>query len=203
VTLRTAITDLLRDQANALRLSRDSDTGQLYYTTQLRYYLDALSVPALDRGFVVERSFAAADGAKKGETVSSAAVGDVISVTVNLVVPSPRYHVLVEAPIPAGTEPIDASLATTSDLYGDPQFEQVDRPTPYYWWSYWTPTATDIRDDKVVLFATNIQPGTYTYTFLVQATTPGEFRVLPAQAEQMYFPDVWGRSSGALFTVTE
>nr|MBP8284560.1 hypothetical protein [Chromatiaceae bacterium] len=202
-TLRTAITDLLRDQANALRLGRDNDTGQLYYTTQLRYFLDATAVPALDRGFVVERSFAAADGAKIGQTISTAAVGDVISVTVRMVVPSPRYHVLLEVPIPAGTEPIDSSLATTSDAFGDPQFEQEGQSANPYWWSYWTPTATDIRDDKVALFATNLQPGTYAYTFLVQATTPGEFRVLPAQAEQMYFPDVWGRSAGALFTVTE
>ncbi|MBP7962081.1 MAG: Ig-like domain-containing protein [Caldilineaceae bacterium] len=206
-TLRTAITDLLRDQANALRLGRvnngDGDTGQLYYTTQLRYFLDATAVPALDRGFVVERSFAAADGAKIGQTVNSAAVGDVISVTVRMVVPSPRYHVLVEVPIPAGTEPIDTSLATTSDAFGDPQFEQEGQSANPYWWSYWTPTATDIRDDKVALFATNLQPGTYAYTFLVQATTPGEFRVLPAQAAQMYFPDVWGRSAGALFSVTE
>ncbi len=130
-------------------------------------------------------------------------MGDVISVTVRMVVPSPRYHVLLEVPIPAGTEPIDSSLATTSDTFGDPQFEQEGQSANPYWWSYWTPTATDIRDDKVALFATNLQPGTYAYTFLVQATTPGEFRVLPAQAEQMYFPDVWGRSAGALFSVTE
>ncbi len=46
----------------------------------------------------------------------------------------------------------------------------VDQPNTF-WWSYWTPTYTDIRDDKVALFATYLQPGTYEYTFLVQATS--------------------------------
>ena len=34
-TLRQAITALLRDQANHLRISRSNDSGQLYYTTYL------------------------------------------------------------------------------------------------------------------------------------------------------------------------
>ncbi|MCB0049189.1 MAG: hypothetical protein KDE24_06565, partial [Caldilinea sp.] len=57
-TLRTAITELLRDQANYLRINRDNESGQLYYTTYLTYNLDALAVEPLDRGMVVDRRFA-------------------------------------------------------------------------------------------------------------------------------------------------
>jgi uncharacterized protein YfaS (alpha-2-macroglobulin family) len=32
---------------------------------------------------------------------------------------------------------------------------------------------------------------------------PGEYRILPAYAEQMYFNEVWGRSAGGLFSVRE
>ena len=62
---------------------------------------------------------------------------------------------------------------------------------------------TDYRDDRVTLFATYLPAGAYEYTFLVRASLPGEFRVLPVHAEMMYFPEVWGRSGGALFTGTE
>ncbi|MCB0116292.1 MAG: hypothetical protein KDD84_19465, partial [Caldilineaceae bacterium] len=72
-----------------------------------------------------------------------------------------------------------------------------------YWWRPWIPSHSDIRDEKVALFADVLPAGTYEYTFLVRASLPGEYRVLPARAEEMYFPDVWGRSAGALFTVTE
>ena len=59
-TLRTAIADLLRDQANLLRFERNNESGQLYYTTYLPYNLDALAVEPLDRGIVVDRRFATA-----------------------------------------------------------------------------------------------------------------------------------------------
>ena len=65
----------------------------------------------------------------------------------------------------------------------------------------WTPSFTDFRNDKVTLFATYLPAGSYEYTFLVRASLPGEFRVLPVHGEMMYFPEVWGRSGGALFTV--
>lgn len=189
-----AVADLLRDQANILRFDRSNGSGQMYYTTELRYYLDALAVDARDRGIVVARRFTDEAG-----PVASAAVGDVISVTVTIVAPADRHHLLVEVPIPAGTEPIDASLATESDLLAGPSVAAVD-DRPFGWWM---PSYVDIRDDKVALFATYLTAGTYELTFQVRATTVGEYRVLPVYAEQMYFPDVWGRSRGELFSVVE
>ncbi|MBX3000013.1 MAG: Ig-like domain-containing protein [Caldilineaceae bacterium] len=202
VDLRVAIVDLLRNEANALRFSRDGDAGNLYYTAHLRYFLDATAIPARDRGLVVSRSFAAAGGAQAGHAINSAAVGDVISVTVTLQAPADIHFLLLEAPIPAGTEPIDSSLATESQFYGAPEFGMSER-SGWDWWRGWVPSHTDIRDEKVALFADYLPAGTYEYTFLVRASLPGEYRVLPVHAEAMYFPDVWGRSSGGLFTVTE
>ncbi len=196
VQLRADVADLLRGEANALLFERSNDSGQLYYTTHLRYYLDALAIGAQDRGIVVDRRFHLAD-----QRVESAQVGDVISVTVTLIAPQDLYQALVEVPIPAGVEPIDPRLATTSIQYD--QFGQIvpvgeGKPT----W-FWSPTHIDIRDEKVALVASYLPAGTYEYTFQVQATVPGEYRVLPAHAEMMYFPEVWGRSTGSLFTVTE
>lgn len=194
--LRVAVADLLRDEANALQFQRSNDSGQLYYTTQLRYYLDALAIDARDRGIVVDRRFEL-----DGESIQSASVGDVISVTVTIVAAQDLYQALIEVPIPAGTEPIDPRLATTSvqyDQYG--QLVSVDDGRPWWWW---TPTNIDLRDDKMALMATYLPAGTYEYTFNVQATVSGEFRVLPVYGEMMYFPEVWGRSAGALFVVRE
>jgi hypothetical protein len=194
--LRAAVVDLLADQANLLLINRSNASGQLYYTTHLRYYLDALAIDARDRGLVVDRHFTL-----DGQRVSSAKVGDVVSVTVTIVAPTNLYHVLVEAPIPAGVEPIDLRLATTSNQFGGPTLEPVNQEQR--WWYFWTPSYIDIRDDKVALFATELPAGAYEYTFQVRASLPGEYRVLPAYGEMMYFNEVWGRSAGALFTVSE
>jgi alpha-2-macroglobulin len=200
ISLQAGVADLLRYEANALHLSRSNDSGQLYYTAQLRYFLDATAIAARDRGLVVSRRILAADG----QPASRAAVGDVLSVTVSLNVPTDAHFLLLEVPIPAGTEAIDPRLATTSSEFDGPEFGQSEvAPWQDFWWRYWVPTRTDIRDEKVALFADHLAAGSYEYTFQVRASIPGEFRVLPARAELMYFPDVWGRSSGGLFTVTD
>jgi uncharacterized protein YfaS (alpha-2-macroglobulin family) len=203
-TLRADISELLRDEVNALRFGRDSSQGRMYYTTYLRYNLDAAQVEARDRGVVLERHFALAEGDPESQT-TTAQVGDVISVTVTIVAPTDLYHLMVEVPIPAGTEPIDPNLATTSDTFVDPrmQVEGEEEPSGPSWWRYWIPSYTDMRDDKVAVFATFLAAGTYEYTFNVRASVPGEYRVLPAYAEQMYFTEVWGRSAGATFTISD
>ena len=69
---------------------------------------------------------------------------------------------------------------------------------PY--WTYWA--HSEVRDDRVAVFATYLGRGTYEYNYLMRASVSGEFRALPAQAWEMYFPEVFGRSTGALFTVS-
>ncbi len=53
------------------------------------------------------------------------------------------------------------------------------------------------------MFATDLPAGTYEYTYQMRASLPGQFQMLPAVASQMYFPEVWGRSAGDLFTIGE
>jgi len=36
----------------------------------------------------------------------------------------------------------------------------------------------------------------------MRTSVPGEFLVMPANAYEMYFPEVFGRSDGGKFTVT-
>ena len=61
---------------------------------------------------------------------------------------------------------------------------------------------TEARDDRTVLTATNLPKGVYEYTYYARATTPGDFFVAPAHAEEAYFPEVFGRSDSGRFTVT-
>jgi uncharacterized protein YfaS (alpha-2-macroglobulin family) len=68
---------------------------------------------------------------------------------------------------------------------------------PY--WGFWA--HSEIRDDRVAVFATSLGRGVYEYTYTMRASVAGEFRTLPARAWEMYFPDVFGRSAGATFVV--
>ena len=102
--------------------------------------------------------------------------------------------------LPAGVEAVDSSLATTSVVGQPPQLNQAGLDQPWGWWYF---THTDLRDEKAVLFATFLPQGAYEYTYTVRAAIPGTYRVIPTHAEQMYFPEVFGRSDGGGFEVTD
>ena len=55
--------------------------------------------------------------------------------------------------------------------------------------------AVAMRDERVEAFASLLWDGVYEYTYVTRATTPGAFVVPPARAEEMYSPEVFGRSS--------
>jgi len=52
-----------------------------------------------------------------------------------------------------------------------------------------------------VLSADRVPKGVYEYVYYARATTPGDFFVAPAHAEETYFPEVFGRSDSGRFTV--
>ena len=51
-----------------------------------------------------------------------------------------------------------------------------------------------MRDHRAEAFTSLQWDGVYEYSYTVRATTPGTFVVPPAMAEEMYSPEVFGRS---------
>jgi uncharacterized protein YfaS (alpha-2-macroglobulin family) len=113
---------------------------------------------------------------------------------------------VVEDPLPAGFEGVDLSLKTTSVVGEQPSLrnltaDEQDRWFRWYGWGWWWFSHSEMRDEKVVLFAEYLPRGTYEYTYLMRAGIPGDFYTMPTTAYEMYFPDVFGRSDGGKFTV--
>ena len=146
-TLQADIAVLLADQTNALLIQRgqaadQTGKGQLYYTTHLKTYEPVAQVEPLDRGVIVSREYRLADCGLRGglpqpkpgekssaqaecPPITGAKVGDVIDVRLNIVAPQQLYYLIVEDPLPAGTEAIDTSLRTTSSTAQGPEVQQV------------------------------------------------------------------------------
>ena len=211
-TLTIELTRLMVDRANRLILERHPPTddksgeGQLYYTAHLRTFKPVQEVDALDRGIVVARQYSLLDD-PEGVT-AEAEVGDVIRVKLTVIAPTNLHYVLVEDPLPAGCEAVDVTLRTTSVVGTQPTVERVSaeeemRRTRWYGWGWWWFSHAEMRDEKVTLFSTYLPRGTYEYSYIIRASVPGTYNVIPATAEQMYFPEVFGRSAGATFTVGE
>lgn len=197
--LRVEVADLLADAVNRLVIERRSGSateeetaGQLYYTAYLTYYQPAEEAEAIDRGIRVSRLYRLPEDSKQ-QPINGAQVGQVIEVQVTVIAPTELHYVMVEDPLPAGTEAINPDLATSS-LADQLSPSSSSRSARYF-------DHVELRDEKAVLFATYLPKGTYRYTYLVRATTPGRYRVIPTHAEQMYFPEIFGRGEGMIFTV--
>jgi uncharacterized protein YfaS (alpha-2-macroglobulin family) len=195
--LRVQVKDLLTDQINRLTLSRGDGEGVLYYTAHLNLRLPAAEVKPISRGITVSREYYLADN--PGAPISQARVGDVISVRVIMTLPQDIYYFVLEDPLPAGTEPVDTSLLTTNQSNQPPTV----RPAydPYWYWGWWYFDHTEMHDEEVDLYADFLPSGTYVYTYEVRASVPGEFQTMPSHAYAFYFPEVFGRGAGMLFTV--
>ncbi|MCP4540580.1 MAG: alpha-2-macroglobulin [Chloroflexi bacterium] len=202
------VAELLADVGNRLTIGRGQGEGRLYYTAHLKVYLPVEEIEPLDRGIIVSRRYTDPDcteGAKCPE-IDETAAGDVVQVKLTVIAPHDLYYVVVEDPLPAGAEAIDTSLATTSRLEQEPGlYRETDDDGWYgfyYWWWRWY-SRSEMRDDKVVLFADYLPAGTYEYTYTFRATQPGEYQVIPTTANEFYFPEVFGRGDGRLFVISE
>jgi uncharacterized protein YfaS (alpha-2-macroglobulin family) len=182
----------------------------MYYSLNLRYLTPAKEVEALSRGISVSHEYTALDD--PATRISSAKLGDVIRVKVTVMSSHDRNYVTVDDFLPAGFEPIDPQLKTTDPALvatlNQERLAARDEDAPDYWapWHRWyyTPFQQVVtRDDRVTLRAQELPRGVHEYTYYVRATTPGDFFVAPAVAEESFFPEVFGRSDSGRFTVTE
>ncbi len=200
------ITQLKAEKLNQLTIKRGAPvgqakgTGRLYYTAFLRYFVPVDKIEKLNRGIILYRRYTDPSCEKEiCPSITRAEVGQLIRVHLTVVAPRSLTHLVVEDPIPAGAEIVDTSLKTVSVLYQKEDDWGFKRAAEPVWW--WYPTHADRRDEKLVLFATHLGPGTYEYTYLIKAGLSGEFKVLPAIAYEMYFPHVFGRTEGMNFTI--
>jgi hypothetical protein len=207
-----ALTELALDEPSRLTLQREasgsqSGEGRLYYTLRARYAQEASGVQPLDRGLAVQREYIAVDPVTlepTGRPLSEITVGDVVQVRLRLEAPASVPYLVVEDMLPAGLEGLDTSLNTVTSVAQDAELTEAEEEAERQRWHWWRHiTHTEMRDNRVALFATRLPGGSYEYTYLARATTPGTFQTLPAIAYQMYEPEVFGRSAGTTFVVTE
>ncbi len=210
-TLRVPVSQIPQNTLTDLSLARSAATGKLYYQASLRYYVPGEGIQARSEGLAIARTYFAMPGGGAGDAgttpITSAAAGDLIKVRLTIVSTETRYYVQVTDPLPAGLEGVNGSLNTTSftERPPNPSGTQVgpDQPGGFFPWLWrWGPfDNVEMRDDRTVLFAGYLGPGTYVYDYFARATTPGVYQTLPARAELVYYPDVFGYSDGGTFTV--
>ncbi len=185
--------------------------GTLYYTAILRRAPAVLPENAVDQGFIVQRWFEPID--LVGKQAKSFYAGDLVRVRVRVATRDARRYVAVDVPLPSGLEAVDTSLASTAraggnndDTAGDEDEgddgDGDDGEGDGEAYGFWSPfTHSEKRDERVSYYADDLPPGVHMLSFVARATTMGSFVLPPAEASEMYAPEVFGRSDAGTFQV--
>jgi uncharacterized protein YfaS (alpha-2-macroglobulin family) len=100
--------------------------------------------------------------------------GDVLAVHLGIT-GSPQKYLLIEDPIPAGTEFIPSEST----------YNIVQRPSD---WGYWY-TRREFHDDRAAIFATSFEKRQESF-YLLKVINPGSFEISPASVAPMYQPGI-------------
>jgi len=197
----------LVDQGGTSNLFLDRQgAGRLYYRIGMKYAPKNLKLQPADYGFEVQRKYEAIDNkddvkqnADGSWTIKS---GSRVRIRLTMVAQARRYHVALVDQLPAGLEILNPELATTEAIPADTGggntsvLEVGSRSFGhnYYWWRMNWFEHQNFRDERAEAFASLLWEGVYNYTYVARATTPGQFVVPPAKAEEMYHAETFGRT---------
>jgi uncharacterized protein YfaS (alpha-2-macroglobulin family) len=170
--------------------------GRLYYRIGMTYAPKSLWLAPDDHGFAVERVYEPVDNPRDVVRMKDGSwkikAGAQVRVRLTMAAESRRYHVALVDPLPAGLEASNPALAVTGSIPMDPKQRVED---DWWWWTRTWYEHQNLRDERVEAFASLLWEGVHEYTYVARATTPGRFVVPPTRAEEMYFPETFGRSA--------
>lgn len=154
--------------------------------------------PAIQKGFVVKRTFTLVDSKGDRRTaIDSAGMtlamrpGDILEEHIQVQNPQDRYYVAVTAPFAAGLEYMNPTLETSGE---DAKPKGITTNPGSY---------QSFRDDRLSWYFDRMAPGTYDFHFRLRATVEGEFSHPSARAEMMYEMSTYGTSPGAKIAIKD
>lgn len=195
-----------------MRLEKQGD-GRLYYALRMKYAPKIDHAERLNAGIEVKREYHVERGGKwelldlRGDAQIN--TGDLVRVDVYLSLPTARHFVVVDDPVPGGLEPVNRDLATASVVAASVSTQPMGTSNPNYaggslWYqfsdwkhygtSFWSFYHKELRHHAAIFYADYLPAGNYHLSYTAQAIAPGTFSIMPTHAEEMYEPDVFGKS---------
>lgn len=192
------VEQMLRDETNRLTVTRGAGEGNLYYTAYLRLFLPVAEIEPISSGVTIDRRYTLLNDPTR-DPITEARIGDVVQVRLTIIAPNNLHYVVVEDPLPAGAEGIDPNLDISQQIGTRPGLDTRDPLSRG--WGWWWFSNIEFRDEKVVLHSSYLPAGTYEYVYTIRPGIEGTFNVLPPTIRETYFPDVFGRGAGSIFTI--
>ncbi|MCO6430864.1 MAG: large extracellular alpha-helical protein [Deltaproteobacteria bacterium] len=194
------------DLGQEIRLKLEkSGSGRVYYSGRLTYSPQTLKAEPINSGMELRREYSVERGGewKLLERPFKIKVGELVKVDLYLSLPAARNYVVVDDPVPGGLEPVNRDLATASVV--DARKGDYKPTFGSFWFRHddwvqfgialWGFYHQELRHEAVRYYSEYLAPANYHLSYTAQAIAPGRFSVLPAHAEEMYDPDIFGQST--------
>jgi uncharacterized protein YfaS (alpha-2-macroglobulin family) len=179
---------------NRIQLSRKGK-GALFYNATVSYFGREKKIQARGKKFRVKRKMFAIEKKLEGDRwqirkkplTGKVRSGDLILVMLELDASQDSDYIMVEDPLPVGTQPIeqDRGYAVPGVRLQQPRMHR------------------EFRDTHAAFFLSRLRRGKRTLAYLVRATLPGSYNVMPARILPMYDPQFAGNSQNAVLEVEE
>lgn len=204
---------MLKSGANEITVEK-TGSGKAYVNGTLTYYEadTRKTISETDNGFEITREYfklkkefnekAGNYTYKKipmGENPSSVDVtsGDEIFVKVKVTPASAQNdYFMLEEPLPAGCEYIKEEWAYA--IEGENSYQGKSQVL----WNWWYGDR-DIRDNRIVYFASNLNAQEYEFSYLLRAQIPGTYNIMPSRGMLMYYPDVNGSANNLVLKISD
>ncbi|MGB9005863.1 MAG: Ig-like domain-containing protein [Candidatus Aminicenantales bacterium] len=170
-----------------LEIAKDGP-GLVYYGARMTT-APLRPVAARDEGLAVYKTVQTLGG----QPLDSVKAGTVVVVNLEVVVTQESPFVVVEDPLPAGFEAVNVSLQTESQEQQRQMEEQETAAKERPWWLEEF-NHVEMHDDRVLVFADSLAPGIHTFRYMARALNFGEYVCPGTKVEQMYAPEIYGRS---------
>lgn len=203
VTLEKPMSPENAGQKATVEITR-TGKGRLYHTTRLRYAPRSDFSKPVNAGIEINREYSVERDGKWTllNEKDSIRRGELVRVDLYLSLPAARNFVVVNDPLPGGLETVNKDLATASAVDADKgNFKAADGSWFFKfsdWQGYnvsrWSFYHKEMRHDRVVFYSDYLPPGNYHLSYTAQAIAEGQFTRMPTLAEEMYDPDIYGKS---------
>lgn len=160
--------------------------GRLYYRIGMKSASKDLTSKSENHGFILFREYSPVqnkdDVVKDSDGVWRIKVGSEVKVSIKMVVTSKRYNIALIDKVAGGFEPLKSKEKYTQFNFNAPRYSNG-------WFQH-----QNLRSERVEAFSNFLPEGIYHYSYVSKATFKGEYKVPPCYAEEIYSPEIYGRS---------
>jgi alpha-2-macroglobulin len=176
---------------------KKSGTGKLHYLVGYNYRLQG-NQPGRFNGLRVTREIQKVGEEKVLQKLGLYAfdkpltlkTGEVLDIGLEIIADHPIDHVVINDPLAAGLEAVDASFQTATAAL------QAKADS-------WQLGFRNIHRDRIIAYADHLEPGVYSLHYLVRSVTPGTFLWPGAQVHLQYAPEEFGRAADSTLILEE